>query len=80
MRYNEFEPSEIIDLYDDLTIEDMITNKTVLRRMKEFGDTICGNIGILNNGVVKAVRDMSIDDKFNTVMFYKYSEKEFIRI
>lgn len=80
MRYNEFELSEIIGPYDDLTIDDMINDKAVLQRMREFANTICGNVGIIDNGLVKAVKDMSTEERFRVVMFYQYMNKEFIKI
>lgn len=78
--YREFEVKDIIGPYDDLTIDEMINDKHVKTTMIEFSKTICGNVGLLNNGVVKAVRDMTTEEKFNVVMFYKYSDKEFIKI
>lgn len=78
--YREFEVKNIIGPYDDLTIDEMINDKNVKTTMIEFSKTICGNVGLLNNGVVKAVRDMTNEEKFNVVMFYKYSDKEFIKI
>ena len=78
--YREFEVKDIIGPYDDLTIDEMINDKHVKTTMVEFSKTICGNVGLLNNGVVKAVRDMTTEEKFNVVMFYKYSDKEFIKI
>lgn len=78
--YNEFEVKDIISPYDDLTIDEMIHSKDVKNHIIEFSKTICSNVGLMNNGVVKAVRDMSTEEKFNVVMFYRYTEKEFIKI
>ena len=78
--YREFELSSIIGPYDDLTIDEMINDKDVKRHMVEFSKTICGNVGLMNNGIVKAVKDMTTEEKFNVVMFYRYTEKEFIKI
>jgi hypothetical protein len=78
--YREFELKEIIDSYDDETINEMINDDNVKGFMIEFAETICGNVAILDNGVVKAMNDICNQDKFHIVMIYKYFDREFIKI
>lgn len=82
MIYNEHTITSLTEMpYDDLTVEEMVKDANVRNGMIEFANTICHNVALLDNGVVKATKELKdLEEFLHTVLWYNYQLKEFVKV
>ena len=51
-----------------------------LKNLKEYGQTICGNVFILEDGTIKAGRECSFVEKLTAKYFYRFIDNTIYKL